>query len=190
MTSASEREWTSIASRSKPAAVQCWENCVSCHRISRGDRHAQRSTSGRSPGTQGLGLPAPFVALRRTASAKAAATPAGSPIWVNLMRLPAGNWSSQRHCIRTRRSSSTRLEGELVRSRMARDDPTCRRLRRLPEGLGRRPPHDQVGRAVAVYLEVGSAQPATSATCSDIDMYERQRRRPVRAQGRTAYPRP
>jgi len=113
------------------------------------------------PGRKGSGYRRPSTALRRPHPARLGDA-GGSPIFrVNLMRLRRGNWSSSDTGIRTRRvrlpaRGETVLVGGWRETILRGGD--CAAFRRL----GRRPPHDQSVRAVAVYLEVGSRQPATS----------------------------
>lgn len=90
---------------------------------------------------------------------------------VNLMRLPPGNWSSQRHWHSHEDEFVYVLEGELTLI----EDGGETLLRAgdcaaFPKGTGNG--HHLVNRsnAVAVYLEVGSRAPADITTCSDIDM--------------------
>lgn len=90
---------------------------------------------------------------------------------VNLMRLPPGNWSSQRHWHSHEDELVYILEGELVLVEdggetvlKAGDCATFRK------GTGNG--HHMINRsdAVAVYLEVGSRNMADVTTCSDIDL--------------------
>ena len=90
---------------------------------------------------------------------------------VNLMRLPPGNWSSQRHWHSHEDEFVYVLEGELV---LVEDDgETALRAgdcAAFPKGSGNG--HHMINRSgrVAVYLEVGSRHPADLTTCSDVDM--------------------
>lgn len=90
---------------------------------------------------------------------------------VNLMRLPPGNWSSQRHWHSHEDELVYILEGELVLVEdggetvlKAGDCATFRK------GTGNG--HHMINRsdAVALYLEVGSRNMADVTTCSDIDL--------------------
>jgi uncharacterized cupin superfamily protein len=90
---------------------------------------------------------------------------------VNLMRLPPGNWSSQRHWHSHEDEFVFVLEGELTLI----EDGGETLLRAgdcaaFPKGTGNG--HHMINRsgATAVYLEVGSRSPADLTTCSDIDM--------------------
>jgi uncharacterized cupin superfamily protein len=90
---------------------------------------------------------------------------------VNLMRLPPGNWSSQRHWHNHEDEFVYVLEGELTLI----EDGGETVLRAgacaaFPKNTGNG--HHLINRsnATAVYLEIGSRDPADIATCSDIDM--------------------
>jgi uncharacterized cupin superfamily protein len=90
---------------------------------------------------------------------------------VNLMRLPPGNWSSQRHWHSHEDEFVFVLEGELTLI----EDGGETVLRAgdcaaFPKGTGNG--HHMINRsqAMALYLEVGSRSPADLTTCSDIDM--------------------
>lgn len=90
---------------------------------------------------------------------------------VNLMRLPPGNWSSQRHWHSHEDEFVYVLQGELVLI----EDGGATILRAgdcaaFPKGTGNG--HHMINRssAMAVYLEIGSRQPDDVTTCSDIDM--------------------
>ena len=93
---------------------------------------------------------------------------------VNLMRLPPGNWSSQRHWHSHEDEFVYVLEGELTliedggESVLRAGDCAA-----FPKATGNG--HHMINRsnASAVYLEVGSRQPEDLTTCSDIDMMSR-----------------
>jgi uncharacterized cupin superfamily protein len=90
---------------------------------------------------------------------------------VNLMRLPPGTWSSQRHWHSQEDEFVYILDGELT---LIEDDgETVLRVgdcAAFPKGSGNG--HHMINKssAMAVYLEVGSRQPADITTCSDIDL--------------------
>jgi uncharacterized cupin superfamily protein len=90
---------------------------------------------------------------------------------VNLMRVPPGTWSSQRHWHSHEDEFVFILEGELT---LIEDDgETVLRVgdcAAFPKGSGNG--HHMINKssAMAVYLEVGSRQPADITTCSDIDL--------------------
>jgi uncharacterized cupin superfamily protein len=94
-----------------------------------------------------------------------------SDFGVNLMHLPPGNWSSQRHWHSHEDEFVAVLEGELT---LVEDGgETVLRAgdcAAFAKGTGNG--HHLINRsgAMAVYLEVGSRQPADLTTCSDIDM--------------------
>jgi uncharacterized cupin superfamily protein len=90
---------------------------------------------------------------------------------VNLMRLPPGDWSSQRHWHSAEDEFVFVLEGELTLV----EDAGERLLRAgdcaaFPKGSGNG--HHLINKsgARAVYLEVGARSPAEVTICSDIDM--------------------
>ena len=90
---------------------------------------------------------------------------------VNLMRLPPGNWSSQRHWHSHEDEFVYVLEGELTLI----EDGGETVLRAgdcaaFPKGSGNG--HHLINKsgAMAVYLEVGTRSPADVTICSDIDM--------------------
>ena len=94
-----------------------------------------------------------------------------SDFGVNLMHLPPGNWSSQRHWHSHEDEFVYVLAGELT---LVEDDgETVLRTgdcAAFPKGSGNG--HHMINRSdvMAVYLEVGSRSPADVITCSDIDM--------------------
>jgi len=124
------------------------------------------------PKRKGAGYPPPFDApcadrVRQRLGDAGGLTDFG----VNLMRLPPGNWSSQRHWHSHEDEFVYMLEGEVM---LVEDD--CETVLRagdcaaFPKGAGNG--HHMINRSdrVAVYLEVGSRQPDDMTTCSDIDM--------------------
>lgn len=90
---------------------------------------------------------------------------------VNLMTLPPGAWSSQRHWHSHEDEFVYLLEGELV---LIEDDGAtvlhAGDCAAFPKGTGNG--HHLINRtsAIAMYLELGSRNPQDLATCSDIDM--------------------
>ncbi|NTI74942.1 cupin domain-containing protein [Rhizobium rhizogenes] len=144
------------------------------------------------PKRKGSGYPAPFDAplverIRQRLGNAGGLTDFG----INLMHLPPGNWSSQRHWHSHEDEFVYVLEGELT---LIEDEgETVLRAgdcAAFPKGTGNG--HHMIDRsdATAVYLEIGSRQPADITTCSDIDMMS------TNADGRfvhkdgTAYPEP
>jgi uncharacterized cupin superfamily protein len=90
---------------------------------------------------------------------------------VNLMRLPPGGWSSQRHWHSHEDEFVYVLEGELVLIEDGGETPLkAGDCAAFPKGSG--DGHHMVNRGAttAVYLEVGSRDPEDLTTCSDIDM--------------------
>jgi uncharacterized cupin superfamily protein len=87
------------------------------------------------------------------------------------MRLPPGNWSSQRHWHSAEDEFVYVIEGELT---LIEDDgETVLRAgdcAAFPKNTGNG--HHMINKSdrMAVYLEVGSRSPADVTTCSDIDM--------------------
>jgi uncharacterized cupin superfamily protein len=124
------------------------------------------------PKRKGPGYPPPFDApctervRQRLGDAGALAD-----FGVNLMHLPPGNWSSQRHWHSHEDEFVYVLEGEVTLI----EDTGETVLRAgdcaaFPKGTGNG--HHMINRSgrMAIYLEVGSRQPDDLTTCSDIDM--------------------
>jgi uncharacterized cupin superfamily protein len=90
---------------------------------------------------------------------------------VNLMTLPPGGWSSQRHWHSHEDELVYVLEGELT---LVEDDGEAPlragECAAFPKGTGNGHHLKNLSSAVAVYLEVGSRNPDDLTTCSDIDM--------------------
>ena len=90
---------------------------------------------------------------------------------VNLMRLPPGNWSSQRHWHSHEDEFVYVLEGELT---LIEDNgETVLRAgdcAAFPKGSGNG--HHMINRSnsMGVYVEIGSRHPSDLTTCSDVDM--------------------
>ena len=124
------------------------------------------------PARKGTGYPPQFNApcaerLRQRLGDAGGLTDFG----VNLMRLPPGNWSSQRHWHSHEDEFVFLLEGEL----MLVEDGGETVLRAgdcaaFPKGSGNGHHLINQSDAMAVYLEIGSRQPQDVTTCSDIDM--------------------
>jgi uncharacterized cupin superfamily protein len=90
---------------------------------------------------------------------------------VNLMRLPPGNWSSQRHWHSHEDEFVYVLEGQLTLVEDGGETVLCAGdCAAFPKGSGNG--HHMINRsnAMAIYLEVGSRQPDDLTTCSDIDL--------------------
>ena len=124
------------------------------------------------PARQGSGYPPPFDAPCSTRTRRRLGD-AGAlrDFGVNLMTLPPGGWSSQRHWHSHEDEFVYVLEGELV---LVEDEgETLLRAgdcAAFPKGTGNG--HHMINRSSsnAVYLEAGSRQPQDLTTCSDIDM--------------------
>lgn len=124
------------------------------------------------PVLRGAGYPPPFDApcagrVRQRLGDAGGLTEVG----INLMRLPPGAWSAQRHWHSHEDEFVYVLEGALTLI----EDASETVLRAgdcaaFPKGTGNG--HHLVNRsdAVAVYLEVGTRAPADVTICSDIDM--------------------
>ena len=124
------------------------------------------------PERKGVGYPPPFDTLSAERIRQRLGNAGGlADFGINLMRLPPGNWSSQRHWHSHEDEFVFVLEGELV---LVEDGgETVLRTgdcAAFPKGTGNG--HHMINRsdAVAVYLEIGSRHPDDVTTCSDIDM--------------------
>ena len=124
------------------------------------------------PERRGSGYPAPFDApcamrIRQRLGDAGGLTDFG----VNLMQLPPGNWSSQRHWHSHEDEFVYVLSGEVVLvedsgETLLRAGDCAAFAKNSGNG------HHLVNRshASATYLEIGSRQSADLTTCSDIDM--------------------
>ncbi|GAO40820.1 hypothetical protein SCH01S_52_00010 [Sphingomonas changbaiensis NBRC 104936] len=124
------------------------------------------------PKQLGSGYPAPFDRPCSDRIRQRLGNAGGlSAFGVNLMRLPPGGWSSQRHWHSHEDEFVVVLEGELT---LVEDGgETLLRAGEcaaFPGNSGNG--HHLVNRLgeTAVYLEIGSRDPADVTTCSDIDM--------------------
>jgi uncharacterized cupin superfamily protein len=124
------------------------------------------------PVRQGSGYPAPFDAPCATRTRRRLGDACGlTDFGVNLMTLPPGGWSSQRHWHSHEDEFVMVLEGELT---LVEDDgETVLRAgdcAAFAKNTGNG--HHMINRSstTAIYLEVGSRQPLDLTTCSDIDM--------------------
>jgi uncharacterized cupin superfamily protein len=90
---------------------------------------------------------------------------------INLMRLPPGNWSSQRHWHSDEDEFVYLLEGGLTlvedggQTLMYAGDCAA-----FAKGTGNGHHFINKSSAMAIYLEVGSRSPHDLTTCSDVDM--------------------
>ncbi|HEY1753183.1 MAG TPA: cupin domain-containing protein [Caulobacteraceae bacterium] len=124
------------------------------------------------PRRQGVGYPAPFDAPCAERIRQRLGDAGGlKDFGVNLMRLPPGGWSSQRHWHSHEDELVYVLEGELVliedggETVLRAGDCAC-----FPKNTG--DGHHMINRSdrLAIYLEVGSRHPDDLTTCSDIDL--------------------
>jgi len=124
------------------------------------------------PVRKGAGYPHPFDEPCSDRTRKRLGDAAGlRDFGVNLMTLPPGGWSSQRHWHSHEDEFVYVLEGELT---LVEDDgETLLRAGEcaaFPKGTGIGHHLKNLSSGVAVYLEVGSRSPDDLTTCSDIDM--------------------
>lgn len=125
----------------------------------------------------GTGYPEPFNAscagrTRRRLGDAGRLTDFG----VNLMTLPPGQWSSQRHWHSHEDEFVYVLEGELTLVEDEGETPLCAGdCAAFPKASGSGHHLRNSGATVAVYLEVGSRHPDDLTTCSDIDMMSSNR---------------
>jgi uncharacterized cupin superfamily protein len=124
------------------------------------------------PSRKGSGYPAPLDQPCASRTRRRLGDAGGlRDFGVNLMTLPSGGWSSQRHWHSHEDEFVYVLEGELVLiedgSETVLHAGDCAAF---PKGTGNG--HHLINRsaAMAVYLEVGSRNPQDLTTCSDVDM--------------------
>ncbi len=124
------------------------------------------------PARQGAPYPKPYDAPCASRIRRRLGNAGGlQDFGVNLMTLPAGGWSSQRHWHSHEDEFVYVLEGELT---LVEDGgETVLRAgdcAAFPKNTG--DGHQLINRSIvpAVYLEVGSRDPLDLTTCSDIDM--------------------
>ncbi len=121
---------------------------------------------------QGVGYPPPFAAPCAERIRQRLGNAGGlKDFGVNLMHLPPGGWSSQRHWHSHEDEFVFILDGELV---LVEDDGEtllkAGDAAAFPRNTGNG--HHMINRTerTAVYLEVGSRSPEDLTTCSDIDL--------------------
>ena len=124
------------------------------------------------PKRRGSGYPAPFDMPCAERTRQRLAEAGGlSDFGVNLMRLPPGRWSSQRHWHSHEDEFVFVLEGELI---LVEDEGEsvlhAGDCASFPKNSGNG--HHLINRSDrdALYLEVGSRDPDDVITCSDVDM--------------------
>lgn len=120
----------------------------------------------------GTGYPEPYNANCTGRTRRRLGDAAGlQDFGVNLMTLPPGRWSSQRHWHSEEDEFVFVLQGELVlvedASEVVLKAGDCAAF---PKGSGNGHHLQNRSQALAVYLEVGSRSPTDMITCSDIDM--------------------
>ncbi|SCB29854.1 Uncharacterized conserved protein, cupin superfamily [Bradyrhizobium yuanmingense] len=124
------------------------------------------------PARKGSGYPAPFNAPCAERIRKRLGDAGGlSDFGVNLMRLPPGTWSSQRHWHSHEDEFVYILEGEVTLIEDGGETVLhAGDCAAFPKASGNG--HHMINRSsvTAVYLEIGSRSPADLITCSDIDM--------------------
>ena len=121
---------------------------------------------------KGSGYPPPFAEPCAARTRRRLGDAGGlSDFGVNLMTLPPGGWSSQRHWHSHEDEFVYVVEGALI---LVEDEgETVLRAgdcAAFPKGSGNG--HHLINRtsATAIYLEVGSRHPEDLTTCSDVDM--------------------
>ena len=120
----------------------------------------------------GSGYPSPFDAPCAARTRRRLGDAGGlQDFGVNLMTLPPGGWSSQRHWHSDEDEFVFVLEGELTLVEDDGETLLCAgECAAFPKGSGNGHHLKNLSSAVAVYLEVGSRQPDDLTTCSDIDL--------------------
>ena len=124
------------------------------------------------PTRKGSGYPSPFDAPCAARTRRRLGDAGGlRDFGVNLMTLPPGGWSSQRHWHSDEDEFVYVVEGEL---KLVEDDSQmvlrAGECAAFPKGTGNGHHLITESSAMAVYLEVGSRNPNDLTTCSDIDM--------------------
>jgi uncharacterized cupin superfamily protein len=121
---------------------------------------------------RGSGYPPPFDAPCAARTRRRLGNAGGlSDFGVNLMTLPPGGWSSQRHWHSHEDEFVYVLQGELTLVEDGGETPLrAGDCAAFPKASGNGHHLINNSSALAVYLEVGSRQPQDLATCSDIDM--------------------
>ncbi len=124
------------------------------------------------PARTGSGYPAPFDEPCAARTRRRLGDAGGlRDFGVNLMTLPPGGWSSQRHWHSHEDEFVYLLEGELVLVEDAGESVLrAGDCATFPKGTGNGHHLRNKSSAMAVYLEVGSRNPQDLTTCSDIDM--------------------
>lgn len=120
----------------------------------------------------GSGYPSPFDQPCATRTRRRLGNAGGlKDFGVNLMTLPPGGWSSQRHWHSHEDEFVYVIEGELMLvENQGRTTLQAGECAAFPKGTGNG--HHMINESarVAIYLEVGSRHPDDLTTCSDVDM--------------------
>jgi uncharacterized cupin superfamily protein len=124
------------------------------------------------PKRQGSGYPSPFDAPCAERVRQRLGNAGGlADFGVNLMRLPPGNWSSQRHWHSSEDEFVYVLEGELTLIEDDHETMLCAGdCAAFPKDSGNGHHFINKSDVTAVYLEIGTRSPADVTICSDIDM--------------------
>jgi len=124
------------------------------------------------PVQKGTGYPAPFNEPCSDRSRRRLGNAGGlRDLGVNLMTLPPGGWSSQRHWHSDEDEFVYVLEGELTLVEDAAETLLrAGECAAFPKGTGNGHHLKNLSSGMAVYLEVGSRSSNDLTTCSDIDM--------------------
>lgn len=124
------------------------------------------------PARKGSGYPPPFDAPCAERIRRRLGNAGGlNDFGVNLMTLPPGGWSSQRHWHSDEDEFVYMLEGTLTLIEDGGETIlTAGDCAAFPKGTGNG--HHMINKSstTAVYLEVGSRNPKDLTTCSDIDL--------------------
>lgn len=120
----------------------------------------------------GTGYPAPFNDACAGRTRRRLGNAGGlSDFGVNLMTLPPGKWSSQRHSHSHEDEFVVVLQGELTLVEDAGESVLrAGDCAAFPKGTGNGHHLQNRGGITATYLEVGSRHPDDLTTCADIDL--------------------
>ena len=121
---------------------------------------------------KGSGYPSPYDEPCSTRTRRRLGDAGGLKDYgVNLMTLPPGAWSSQRHWHSHEDEFVYVLEGEVTLVEdQGRTLLRAGECAAFPKGTGNGHHLINESAAVAIYLEVGSRHPDDLTTCSDVDM--------------------
>jgi uncharacterized cupin superfamily protein len=124
------------------------------------------------PALKGSGYPPPFDAPCATRTRQRLGQAGGlRDFGVNLMLLPPGGWSSQRHWHSDEDEFVYVLEGEVTLVEDGAETVLrANECAAFPKGSGNGHHLLNHSSTMAIYIEVGSRSPHDLTTCSDIDM--------------------